>query len=119
MSKEPKILTGEVDPEQIDAWKKKHTGVLAITIKGHICYLKDFDRRTIGYALSQIDLKTGQKDGSSSLNMGQIFKLGEVAMQNCWLGGSEEVRKDDKLYIGACMAAGELLNFEEAELKKL
>ena len=117
MTKEAKALIGEVDPEQIDAWKKKHTGVMAITVKGHICYLKDFDRRTIGYALSQIDLKTG--DGSRSLNMGQIYKLGEVAMQNCWLGGSEEIRKDDKLYIGACMTAGELLNFEEAELKKL
>jgi len=111
-----KELIGQVNQEQINAWKAKYSEVNAIEVDGHICYLKPLDRKTIGYALSQLDITIGDE---TKMNLGQMVRIGEVAMQNCWIGGSEDLKKRDDLFVAAAMKAGELLNLKEATLKKL
>lgn len=123
--KEEKKLIGEVSQEQIDKWKAdpKVQRVHGIVVDGHICYVKKPDRGTVSYALSQMSFKMNKGDkslgenASVEMSMGKMYKQGEAVLQNCWLGGSEEIRKDNGLWVGACMTAGELIEIKEGELK--
>lgn len=117
--KEATKLLGEVTPEQIEAWKKKYGKVTGIIVEGHICYLRKVDRNTTSYALSQMSFKVGKADSGTDLeiNMGKQFKTGEAVLNNCWLGGSDEIKADNALWMNACIKAGELIEFKEASLK--
>ena len=99
------LLTGQASTEEIDAWKKKHGKVVAIIVDGHICYLRKPDRRILGYASS-----VGAKDP---------IKFNELILANCWLGGSEAIKTDDDLFLGASGKLAELIEFKEAELVNL
>lgn len=113
-----KEFIGQVGNEQIKLWKEKHLELHQLTVKEHVCYLKPLDRATLSYALSMIEVGTTSGQGQK-IDLGRLAKMGEVVLQNCWLGGSEEIRKNDRLWVSACVTAGELIEFEEAELKKL
>lgn len=116
-----KQLTGEVDKAQIDKWKADPNikGVHGIIVGGHIGYIKSPDRATISYALSKTSFKVSPHEdtGSLEMNMGDLYKKGEAILAGCWLGGSEEIRNNNKLYVGACMKAGELVEIVEGEIK--
>ena len=96
---------GEVNQEQIDAWKKQHGEVKALIIDGHIGYLKKPDRKTIGYAST-----VGSKDP---------IKFNEIILSNCWLGGSEDIKTDDSLFLSAGQVLADLIQVKEAELVNL
>ena len=98
-------LTGQAKPEQIAEWKKKHSDIFAITVDGHICYLIKPDRKVLSYASS-----LGQKDP---------LKFNEAILDNCWLGGSEEIKTNDELFLGASGKIADLIEVKEAELVKL
>ena len=98
-------LKGQATPEQIVEWKKAHGDVRAVTVDGHIGYLKKPDRKTISYASS-----IGTKDP---------VKFNELILANCWLGGSEEIKTDDALFFGVSAVLGELIEAKSAELVKL
>jgi hypothetical protein len=100
-----KELKGQATPEQIAKWKKEHKNVFAIKVDGHICYLKSPDRKTLSYA--------------SSLGMKDPLKFNEIILENCFLGGSEEIKTDDGLFLGASGKISELIEVKEAELEKL
>lgn len=100
----PKFI-GQATPEQIEAWKKAHGEISAVTVDGHVGYLKKPDRRTLSYASS-----VGTKDP---------VKFNEVLLNNCWLGGSEAIKTDDALFFGVSAVLGELIVVKEAELVKL
>lgn len=113
-------LKGTATPEQIAAWKQKYGEVNQISIDHHVCYLKRPDRATLSYALSQMKFGMGGDDGTSvEMDMGRMYKTGEAVMTNCWIGGSEEIKSDDSLWMNACTKASELIEFKEASLKKL
>jgi hypothetical protein len=96
---------GEVNQEQIDAWKKQHGEVKALIIDGHIGYLKKPDRKTLGYAST-----VGSKDP---------IKFNEIILNNCWLGGSEDIKTDDSLFLSAGQVLADLIQVKEAELVNL
>lgn len=98
-------LIGQATPEQIEAWKKAHGEISAVTVDGHVGYLKKPDRRTLSFASS-----VGTKDP---------VKFNEVLLNNCWLGGSEAIKTDDALFFGVSAVLGELIVVKEAELVKL
>jgi len=98
-------LKGQATPEQVTEWKAKHKEVFAITVDGHVAYLKKPDRKTIAYASS-----VGAKDP---------IKFNEIMLANCWLGGSEAIKTDDDLFLGASGKLAELIEVKEAELVKL
>jgi hypothetical protein len=74
-------------------------------VEGHIAYLKKPDR-TILSAASAI----GQSDP---------IKFSEILLENCWLGGSEEIKTNDTFFLGVSGKLGELLEVAEAQLVKL
>ena len=98
-------LIGQATADQIAEWKSKNNEVFAITVDGHIAYLKQPDRKTIAYASS-----VGAKDP---------IKFNEILLNNCWLGGSESIKTDDSLFLGASGKLAELIEVKEAELVKL
>ena len=47
------------------------------------------------------------------------IKFNEIMLANCWLGGSEAIKTDDDLFLGASGKLAELIEVKEAELVKL
>lgn len=91
--------------EQIAEWKRKYGSVFELSVEGKKAYLRKPDRKTLGYAST-----AGQTDP---------MKFNEVLLKGCWLGGDEEIRTDDELFLAASGKLGELIQVKEAELKKL
>lgn len=119
---EEKKLIGEVTAEQIEKWKAKHGKVHGIIVDGHIAYVRKVDRGTVSYALSHMSFKmsSAQSDDDTKtieMNVGKLFKQGEVVLNNCWLGGSGEIKSEMSLWSAACIKAGELIEIKEADLK--
>lgn len=105
MSEKKLKQIGAVAPEQIEAWKESYKEIFAVTVDNHIAYLKRPDRKSLSYASS-----IGTKDP---------IKFNEILLNNCWLGGSEDIKKDDSLFLSASSKLAELLEVKEAELVKL
>jgi len=95
----------EITQEQIDAWKKQHGDIYAIKVDGKTAYLKKPDRKTLSFASV-----AGQKDP---------MKFNEIILENCFIGGDEEIKKDDSLFLAASAKIVELIEVKEAELVKL
>lgn len=98
-------LIGQVDPEQIITWKQAHEDIFTVTVEEHICYLKKPSRKILSYAAV-----AGKTDP---------FKFNETLLRECWLGGSEAIRKDDDLFMAASGVLNEILEIKSAELEKL
>lgn len=108
MSKEK--LIGEASKEQIEEWKKKHGEMYRLSIvdseeNAHVCYLKKPSRKSIGYA------SVGSKSNP--------IKFNEILLKECFVGGDEEIMKDDDLFLSAGGQLAELIQIREAELVKL
>lgn len=97
--------TQEISQEQIDAWKKQYGDIFAIKVDGKTAYLKKPDKRTLSFASV-----AGQKDP---------MKFNEIVLENCFIGGDEEIKKDDSLFLAASSKIVELIEVKEAELVKL
>ena len=100
-----KMENKEISQEQIDAWKKQHGDIYAIKVDGKTAYLKKPDRKTLSFASV-----AGQKDP---------MKFNEIILENCFIGGDEEIKKDDSLSLAASAKIVELIEVKEAELVKL
>lgn len=75
----------EVTQELIDKWKKEHGSVFALeTDDGKVGYIKDplSDFRTVRQAFGALE-----KQGAIGMAV--------TYMNNCWLGGDEELRTDE------------------------
>lgn len=98
-------LTGEVTPEQVQDWKAKHGDVFRIKVLDSVCYLRKPSRKALGYA------SVAGKDNPLRFN--------EVILNDCWLGGDEEIKTNDTLFLSVSAKIAELIQVEEAELEKL
>lgn len=103
--KKEKAFIGQATAEQVKGWKEAHGDVFTIKTEGHICYLKKPKRKAISYASV-----AGKTDP---------LKFNETLLRECWLGGSEEIRKDDDMFMAASGVLDQLLDVKEAELEKL
>lgn len=123
MKTETTKLIGEVTQAQVEEWKAKYGKVYAITVDGHITYIRKIDRATTSAALSRMSFKMTKNedtDGNDTeISLGKLFQTGEVVVNNCRIGGSEDVKNDPVLWMNTCTKAGEILEFREAELKNL
>jgi len=114
-----KQLTGQATDEQIAAWKKIHGDVYSIEVEEHICYVKGFTREAMKYALSQLKVRIDTSTNSAEMDVEKMLAIGEVGLQNCFIGGSEAIKTNDRLWLSACMQMGELFEVAEAKIKKL
>ncbi|MEI6683429.1 MAG: hypothetical protein WCO44_12405 [Bacteroidota bacterium] len=96
---------GVVSQDQIDAWKSKYSKVFAVKVDGHICYLKEPDRKILGYASV-----AGKTDP---------LKFNEVIMNSCFIGGSELIKTDLGMFLGASSVIANIIQVKEAELVNL
>jgi len=113
------VLIGKATEQQIEAWKKMWGDVYEIQVADHVCYVKSFDRTTMKYALSQLKMKVNTETKEVQMDMEKMLEIGEIGLQNCWIGGSDEIKTNDRLFVAAAMQVGELFELAETKLKKL
>ncbi len=94
----------KITKEQINNWKQQHGEVFEVAVDGKKGYLKKPDRKTLSYAMTNA----------------QTNPLGfaEVVLENCWLGGDEDIKTNDGLFFAAAGQIDKLIEIKEAELKK-
>nr|DAM76408.1 MAG TPA: hypothetical protein [Bacteriophage sp.] len=95
----------DVTKEQIKQWKAKYKEVFVLRVDDKVAYLRTPDRATLSYA--------------STLATKDPMKFNEAILTNCWLGGDEEIKTDDALFLSASSELGELIQIKEATLEKL
>lgn len=95
----------KVTAEQIAEWKKKHDDVFQIDVDDKTCFLRKPNRNELGYAA--VAGKTNP------------LKYNEYILKSCWLGGDEEIRTNDDLFLSVGEALAEMIETKQAEIKKL
>ncbi len=98
---------GQATEAQIVEWKAKHKyGIYAIEVDGHVAYFKNPGRHEINCAMSKAD-----RD--------KALDIFEELAAITFLGGSEEILKDDQMFIGASRELKEKLDGKKATLVNL
>ncbi len=107
MQKETTVqeLIGQASPEQIAKWKAEHKEIFAVTVDGHVCYLRKPDRAVMAYAT------TALKEGP--------YQYAEALFDNCKIGGSEIFDTNDDFYMAALQKVDVLEQVKKAEIVKL
>lgn len=95
----------EATPEQINEWKAKHKNVYLIEVDGRSAYVKAPSRNDLSYASA-----IGSKDP---------IKFNEAILKNCWLDGDDDIKTDDRLFMGVAAKLDEIIETAEASVKKL
>jgi hypothetical protein len=95
----------EATQKQIDDWKAKHGDVFQITVEDKNAYLRKPDRKTLAFAMTKA----------------QTDPLGfaEILVNNCWLGGDEEMKTNDAYFLAVTSQLDKLVEVKTSELKKL
>lgn len=101
------MLTGQVTDNQIAEWKAKYKyGIYALEVDGHIGYFKNPDRHDLNCAMSKSD-----KD--------RTLDVFEELANLTFIGGSEELLRDDQMFIGICQELKTKLDGKRARLVNL
>ena len=95
----------KVTKEQIESWKKRHGDVFEVNVDGRTAYLRKPDRKVLGAA--------------SVLGKDDPMKYNEILLENCWLGGDEDIKTDDSLFLGVSSVLAEIIEIKKAEIKKI
>ena len=107
MSKETNDLVGVASDGQIAEWKAKHKyGIYAIEVDGHIGYFKNPGRNELNCAMSKAD-----RD--------KALDVFEELAAITFIGGSEEILKDDQMFIGVSQELKVKLDGKKAKLVNL
>ena len=94
-----------ITKEQIQEWKKQYKDIFVISVEDKNVYLRTPDRKTLSYA--------------STLATKDPLKFNEVILDNCWLGGDEEIKTNDELFLAVSSKLPDLIQIKEATLEKL
>ncbi len=103
------VYNGDLTEEQIAAFKEKYRKSFSIEIKdGSEIHVGYFKRPTLE------TLKAVTKMARTD-----EVEAGKVMFDNCWLGGSEELRTDALLFMAVQKKLGEVLNGFKGIIKNL
>lgn len=94
----------KVTKEQIETWKKEHGEIYKVEVDGHEAYLKTPDRKTMKY-VAQV--------GNDPI------RANEVLLENCFIGGSEDIMTVDALFYGVSAQLQQIIKVKEATITKL
>lgn len=94
-----------ITKEQIQEWKKQYKDIFVISVEDKKAYLHTPNRKTLSYA--------------STLATKDPLRFNEVILENCWLGGDEEIKTDDALFLAVSSKLPDLIQIKEATLEKL
>ena len=107
MSKDTNVLKGQATDEQIAEWKAKYKyGIYAMEVDGHIGYFKNPGRNELNCAMSKAD-----RD--------KALDIFEELANVTFIGGSEEILKDDQMFIGVSQELKVKLDGKKAKLVNL
>jgi hypothetical protein len=107
MENEKTILTGQATDSQIAEWKTKYkSGIYAVVVDGHIAYFKNPGRNELNCAMSKADND-------------KVLDLYEELAELTFVGGSEDVLKDDQMFVGMCQEMKVKLEGKKAVLVNL
>lgn len=95
----------KANQQQITEWKNKYGEVFKITVDDKCCFLKKPDRKTLSAA--------------SSIAAKDPVAYNETILNNCWIAGDEEIKKEDAYFFGASSQLAELVEVKHASLEKL
>ena len=99
----------KVTKEQINQWKVKYGEVFLLQSgEGEDlreCYVHSPSRQTISAATPYADTNP--------------MKFAEIILDGCWIVGDEDIKTDDKLFMGITKQLGALIQVKEFTLKKL
>jgi len=98
-------LSGQATETQIAMWKKQHRDVFEIIAGDKVCYLKRPDRQTLKAAVA-----VGEQDA---------MRYDEIVLENCWLGGDEEIKDNDNYFLEVVPVLAEIVDYGRAAIKKL
>lgn len=94
-----------ITKEQIEKWKKEHGDVFELTVGEKKAYLKSPNRQILGYASVEA--------------ASDPFRFNEIILENCWLGGDESIKTDEKDFMAACRQLDKIIEVRESSIKKL
>jgi hypothetical protein len=104
---EIKLLKGQASEAQLAEWKGKYKyGIYAIEVDGHIAYFKNPGRSELNCAMSKAD-----RD--------KALDIFEELASVTFIGGSEEILKDDQMFIGVSQELKVKLEGKKAKLVNL
>lgn len=98
-------LKGQATAEQIAKWKEEHGKVFKYEVDGKVAYLRSVDRNTYALAASKVATSPA--------------KFNEIVIQNIWLGGDEDLKKEDEYYFGLIDFVEELMAKKKGSLETL
>ena len=104
-----------ITPEQIKKWKKEHGDVHVIKIGD----TKGDDGKVTGEVKVGYLREPQFADLSLAQNAGSGIDFANSILQNCWLGGDEDIKMHDKYRLAACTVIDKLIDYKEASLEKL
>lgn len=105
MKKVAIVKAEDVTKEVIEQWKKEHGDVFMVTVDDKVGYIKKPDRKTLGAAMA--------------FGKTNPLKFNETILNNCWLGGDEEIKDDDGCFMAVGAQLDKIIELKEAEIKKL
>ena len=91
--------------KQIAEWKKKYGNVYELEVDGKKCWLKSPDRKILAMA----SVESGADE----------FKFNEIILENCWIAGDDEIKSEERLFLGVCRKISYIVDVAEATIKKL
>lgn len=105
----PGTATGkqaEITQKTIDGWKQKFGDVFKYaTEDGVVAYFRAPSRTVLSLA--------------TSAATNDPMKFNEIIIENCFLGGDERVKTEDKYFLGLSGEISTLIEKVEGELKKV
>jgi len=102
-----KQLTGQATDAQIAEWKAKYKyGIYAIEVDGYVAYFKNPGRNELNCAMSKVD-----RD--------RALDIFEELANITFIGGSNEILKDDQMFIGVSQELKVKLEGKKATLVNL
>jgi len=103
-----KVTKTTVTASQIQAWKNQHGSDCVWRYKtrdGLVAYFKSPDRKIISCSTAE--------SGNDKM------KFRELLVNNCWLGGDEQIRTVDKYFLGLTSRILALVEVVEGKLEKI
>lgn len=107
MNEQNRNPIGTVSEGQIREWKAENKyGIYSIEVDGHVAYFKNPGRHELNCAMSKADNE-------------RALDMYEELASLTFLGGSEEVLRDDQMFIGVCQELKVKLEGKRAVLVNL
>ncbi len=95
----------KVTAEQIKQWKAAHGNVFLLEVGDKSAYVRSPNRRDISAV--------------NTISAGDDIVMNELLLEYCWLEGDEEIKTDDRYFLGVLPKMNKIVEAEDASIKKL